>query len=154
MRVVKEELEKNPDRYDKCYSENYKGHPEIGQTIISNFLGGPWTREYQINLIAEALAQPWETVRVVKEEIEKGGRNKCYDLKFSSTGEIGQSTISEYLGGPWLRKYQINFPAWPRRPFFGRDVSKMGRSTPFRPVFLESVVGTQIVPHFLIVDLR
>jgi hypothetical protein len=55
--VAKEELEKHPDRYNKCYSENYKGQPTIGQTVISNFLGGPWLQQYQQNLIAEALAQ-------------------------------------------------------------------------------------------------
>jgi hypothetical protein len=33
-----------------------KGHG-IGQAGISNYLGGPWKREYQIKIIAEALTQ-------------------------------------------------------------------------------------------------
>ena len=50
-----EELEKDPSVYDKCH--RLVGDRGIGQNTISNFLGGPWLREYQINLIAEALAQ-------------------------------------------------------------------------------------------------
>ena len=50
-----------------------------------------------------------ETVRVVKEEIEKDPANydKYYSSKQAASSAekkgIGQTTISEYLGGPWKR---------------------------------------------------
>jgi hypothetical protein len=51
-----------------------------------------------------------ETVRVVKEEMEKdpASYNKYYSSsQGSATAKekgIGQTGISEYLGGPWKRK--------------------------------------------------
>jgi len=56
--VVKEEIEKDPELKKKLYDKYHSALDQpIGQTTISEYLGGPWLRKYQINLIAEALAQ-------------------------------------------------------------------------------------------------
>jgi len=58
VRVVKEEIEKDPELKKKLYDKYHSAlNQPIGQTVISEFLGGPWKREYQQNLIAEALAK-------------------------------------------------------------------------------------------------
>jgi hypothetical protein len=60
VRVAKEELERNPELYNKYYKPRGAGHG-IGQTVISEFLGGPWKRVYQMRVIKEALSPPIAT---------------------------------------------------------------------------------------------
>ena len=67
VRVVKEEIEKDPANYDKYYSSKQAASSAekkgIGQTAISEYLGGPWKRDFQISQIAEALAPSPGTVQ-------------------------------------------------------------------------------------------
>ena len=61
--MAKGEIEKG---YDKSDILKFSRTGDAGQKIISNFLGGAWTKPYQIRLIAETLFQ----IRAIDEEAE------------------------------------------------------------------------------------
>jgi hypothetical protein len=89
VRVVKEEMEKNPGVYNKYYKPEGEGHG-IGQTGISNFLGGPWLREYQIKLISEAIDK-------VRESDGDGGL--AFQMEKKVPGGKGDPPFSLWLAG-------------------------------------------------------